>query len=120
MKYVISESQYNKIFENKYGDLDFDEWSANDDPDTVATFPVDDPNFDLSDADMADIDTYRGAKRRGRGSIYIDLMVPETDDKEYDRKVALEMLRYYQKRLNIDSYVGGFGFKQGLYFDKDF
>ena len=117
---LIQKAVEKKLMEQKFGDLDFEEWSDDDDPDTVATFPVDDPNFDLSDSDMADIHTYKGPKSRGRGSLYIDLMVPETDDTEYDRKVALEMLRYYQKQLNIESYVGGFGFKKGLGFDKDF
>jgi len=97
-----------------------DDDEEEDDPNTVATFPVDDPYFDLSDSDMLDINTYVGPKRRGRGSIYVDLMVPETDDKEYDRKVALEMMRYYQKRLKVESYVGGFGFKRGIDFDKEF
>ena len=101
-------------------DFDFDEWEDEDDPNTVATFPVDDPNFDLSDSDMADIYTYKGPKRRGRGSIYIDLMVPETDDVEYDRKVAKEMLRYLSKKLKVENYIGGFGFKRGLDFDAEF
>jgi hypothetical protein len=101
-------------------DFDFEEWEDEDDPNTVATFPVDDPNFDLSDSDMADIYTYKGPKRRGRGSIYIDLMVPETDDVEYDRKVAKEMLRYLSKKLKVENYVGGFGFKRGLDFDAEF
>lgn len=109
-----------KSINEQYGDLDFEEWESEDDPNTVAKFDVDDPYFDLSDSDMADIDTFKGPKRRGRGSIYIDLMVPDTGDVEYDRKVAEEMLRYYQKRLKVESYVGGFGFKQGLSFDKDF
>jgi len=119
LKELVQESILKNIKE-QYGDLDFEEWKSNDDPNTVAKFPVDDINFDLSDSDMADIDTFKGPKKRGRGSIYIDLMVPDTGDTEYDRKVAEEMLRYYQKRLKVESYVGGFGFKQGLGFDKDF
>lgn len=127
-KVTLSESELKELVRNsilksineQYGDLDFEDWSEDDDPETVAKFDVDDPYFDLSDADMADIDTFKGPKRRGRGSIYVDLMVPDTGDVEYDRKVAEEMLRYYQKRLKVESYVGGFGFKQGLSFDKDF
>ena len=127
-KVILSESELKELVRNsilksineQYGDLDFEDWSEDDDPETVAKFDVDDPYFDLSDSDMADIDTFKGPKRRGRGSIYIDLMVPDSGDAEYDRKVAEEMLRYYQKRLKVESYVGGFGFKQGLGFDKDF
>lgn len=127
-KVILSESELKELVRNsilksideQYGDLDFEDWSEDDDPETVAKFDVDDPYFDLSDSDMADIDTFKGPKRRGRGSIYIDLMVPDSGDVEYDRKVAEEMLRYYQKRLKVESYVGGFGFKQGLGFDKDF
>ena len=127
-KVILSESELKELvrksilksIDEQYGDLDFEDWSEDDDPETVAKFDVDDPYFDLSDSDMADIDTFKGPKRRGRGSIYIDLMVPDSGDAEYDRKVAEEMLRYYQKRLKVESYVGGFGFKQGLGFDKDF
>lgn len=121
---LIQKAVETKLMEQKFEDLNFEDWDEDedeeDDPNTVATFPVDDPDFDLSDSDILDINTYVGPKRRGRGSIYIDLMVPETDDKEYDRKVALEMLRYYQKRLKVESYVGGFGFKRGIDFDKEF
>jgi hypothetical protein len=35
--------------------------------------------------------------RRARGSIYIDLFVPETEDKEFDRKVAMKMMEFYSK-----------------------
>ena len=108
------------MMEQSEEEFDFEEWEEEDDPNTVATFPVDDPNFDLSDSDMADIYTYKGPKRRGRGSIYIDLMVPETDDVEYDRKVAKEMLRYLSKKLKVENYIGGFGFKRGLDFDAEF
>ena len=104
-------------------DTYYDEDEEDDDPNTVATFPVDDPYFELSDSDMVDIDTYNGPKRRFRGSIYIDAMVPETDDVEYDRKVAKEMLDYYRKKLKVESYVGGVGFRTANRldpFDMDF
>jgi hypothetical protein len=82
-----------------------------DDPNTVTTFPLDDPYFELSDSDMTDIDSHNGPKRKFRGSIYIDYMIPETDDKEYDRKLAKEVLEYLRKKLEIESYVGGVGFR---------
>jgi hypothetical protein len=107
------------MYDPYYGDED----EEDDDPNTVATFPVDDPYFELSDSDMLDIDTYNGPKRRFRGSIYIDAMVPETDDVEYDRKVAKEMLDYHRKKLKVESYVGGVGFRTANRldpFDMDF
>ena len=111
------------LYEAPEDDLYDDEDEEDDDPNTVATFPVDDPYFELSDSDMVDIDTYNGPKRRFRGSIYIDAMVPETDDVEYDRKVAKEMLDYYRKNLKVESYVGGVGFRTANRldpFDMDF
>lgn len=116
-----SESSLYEAPEEDY-DL-YDDEEEDDDPNTVATFPVDDPYFELSDSDMLDIDTYNGPKRRFRGSIYIDAMVPETDDVEYDRKVAKEMLDYYRKKLKVESYVGGVGFRTANRldpFDMDF
>lgn len=112
------------IYEAPEDDYDlYDDEEEEDDPNTVATFPVDDPYFELSDSDMLDIDTYNGPKRRFRGSIYIDAMVPETDDVEYDRKVAKEMLDYYRRKLKVESYVGGVGFRTANRldpFDMDF
>jgi hypothetical protein len=128
MKKVISlnESELAKIIEkavnsklNEAPVMD-DEDMEDDDPFTVRTFPVEDPYFELSDSDMLDIDTYRGPKRRFRGSIYIDYSVPQTDDIEYDRKVAKEVVDYFRKQLNVDSYTGGVGFRQGMQFDAEF
>lgn len=76
-------------------------------------YPVDDFNFELSDSDIMDIYDYKGPTRRFRGSIYVDGLVPETDDREYDREVAKKMMEYYRKQIrNQESYVGGVGFKQ--------
>lgn len=50
--------------------------------------------------------------RRGRGSIYVDILVPETDDKEFDRKVALKVLEHYADRMKVDCHIGGFGFRK--------
>ena len=76
-------------------------------------YPVEDPMFDLDDSDVADIMSTDGPMRRFRGSIYIDGMIPETDDVEYDRKLAMKVLENYAKKLPTgESYVGGVGFKQ--------
>lgn len=83
------------------------------DDDEFIKFPVNDFNFELSDSDMMDIYDHKGPTRKFRGSIYIDDLVPETDDKEYDREVAKKMMEYYRKQIkNNESYVGGVGFKQ--------
>ena len=76
-------------------------------------YPVEDPMFDLDDSDVADIMSTDGPMRRFRGSIYIDGMIPETDDVEYDRKLAMKVLENYAKKLPTgEFYVGGVGFKQ--------
>ena len=51
--------------------------------------------------------------RRARGSIYIDVFVPETEDKEFDRKVAMKMMEFYSKQINSNNYIGGVAFKTG-------
>jgi hypothetical protein len=68
-----------------------------------------DESFDESDIR----DIYDDGKpfRTGRGSIYVDIMVPETDDKEFDREVAKKMMEYYSKQVKDENYVGGVGFK---------
>ena len=76
-------------------------------------YPVEDSMFDLDDSDVAEIMSADGPMRRFRGSIYIDEMIPETDDVEYDRKLAMKVLENYAKKLPTgESYVGGVGFKQ--------
>ena len=67
---------------------------------------------EFSESDIDDINDYGGSKRSFRGSIYLDGMVPETDDKEFDRKVAIKIMEFFASGLNIDQYVGGVGFKQ--------
>lgn len=83
-----------------------------DNDDEFIKFPVDEFDFELTDSDMMDIYDYKGPTRRFRGSIYIDDLVPETDDREYDRDVAKKMMEFYRKQIkNQESYVGGVGFK---------
>lgn len=67
---------------------------------------------EFSESDIDDIFDYSGSKRSFRGSIYLDGMVPETDDKEFDRKVAMKIMEFFASGLNINKYVGGVGFKQ--------
>ena len=67
---------------------------------------------EFSESDIDDINNYGGSKRSFRGSIYLDGMVPETDDKEFDRKVAIKIMEFFASGLNINQYVGGVGFKQ--------
>jgi hypothetical protein len=71
---------------------------------------------DLDEMDIMEI--YEDGKpfRSGRGSIYVDILVPETDDREFDREVALKMMKYYSKQVNDENYVGGVGFKTGNVF----
>jgi hypothetical protein len=76
-------------------------------------YPVDDIEFELDDSDVNEIMSTPGPKRRFRGSIYVDGLIPETDDKEYDRKLAIKILENYGKKLpTSEYYVGGAGFKQ--------
>ncbi len=80
-----------------------------------------DGEFDESDID--DIFSYEGDIRQFRGSIYIDGVVPETEDKEFDRKAALKVMEFFAKKTDANQYVGGVGFKRRDItnpFDKDF
>ena len=87
-------------------------------------YPVDDIDFELDRSDVDEIFSTKGPMRRFRGSIYVDGLVPETDDREYDRKLAMKIMEYYKKQLdNAETYVGGVGFKQRSLidpFDSDF
>jgi hypothetical protein len=79
---------------------------------------------DLDESDIRDIYDDGKPFRRGRGSIYVDILVPETDDREFDRQVANKMMEYYSKQVKDENYVGGVGFRnQGNIiqpYDKDF
>ena len=80
-----------------------------------------DGEFDESDID--DIFSYDGDIRQFRGSIYIDGIVPETEDKEFDRKVAMKVMEFFANKTEANQYVGGVGFKRRDItnpFDKDF
>lgn len=57
-------------------------------------------------------------ERRFRGSIYVDLWVPMTEDKEKDRLKATEILEGYKNDIP-NSYIGGVGHFDGLQLDKE-
>ena len=80
-----------------------------------------DEDFDESDVD--EVFSFQGPTRKFRASIYVDGLVPDTDDKEFDRQVAQKVMEFYAKQLGIQNYVGGTGFKTGDVFnpyDKEF
>lgn len=82
------------------------------DGEQMVKYPVDDIDFDLDDSDVQEIMSFDGPFRQFRGSIYVDGIVPETDDREYDRQLALKLMDYYRKQIsNMENYVGGVGFK---------
>jgi len=98
------------MYDPYYGD---DDESLEDETEMEQQYPVDDAMFDLDDSDVNEIMSQKGPMRRFRGSIYVDGLVPETDDKEYDRKLAIKVLENYSKKLPTrESYIGGVGFKQ--------
>jgi hypothetical protein len=69
-------------------------------------------NEDLMDSDIEEIFSYTGPKRSFRGSIYVDGVVPETEDKEFDRKVAIKIMEFFANKTEANQYVGGVGFKR--------
>jgi len=78
---------------------------------------------DLEDYDVDEIFSVKGPTRRFRASIYVDGLVPMTDDKEFDRAVAQKIMEYYATKLGIENFIGGAGFKTGDItnpYDKDF
>jgi hypothetical protein len=93
-------------------DMDDDEEEEEQDPLMEILKDVVNNDGEFSESDIDDIDDYSGSKRSFRGSIYLDGMVPETDDKEFDRKVAIKIMEFFASGLNINRYVGGVGFKQ--------
>lgn len=66
---------------------------------------------ELDESDIDEIYLEGKPFRTGRGSIYVDIMVPETDDKEFDREVAKKIMEYYSKQIKNENYVGGLGFR---------
>jgi len=100
----------NLVSEQINDDEDYDD---EDESEEFIKYPVDDFDFNMDYSDINDIYDHKGPLRRFRGSIYVDDMVPETDDKEYDRAVAKKMLEFYRGQIkNQETYVGGVGFKQ--------
>jgi len=82
-----------------------------------------DGDGEFEESDIDDIFSYEGDVRQFRGSIYIDGVVPETEDKEFDRKAAMKVMEFFAKKTDANQYVGGVGFKRRDItnpFDKDF
>jgi hypothetical protein len=113
---IISKTKENSIKEqtndddNEFEDSEDDDYNPRQELiDKLKSKIESEEEFDESDIE----EIYSDGKpfRSGRGSIYIDVFVPETDDKEFDRKVALKMLDYYSKIIKDENYVGGVGFK---------
>jgi len=75
--------------------------------------PVDDIDFEVDENVFSDIHSHKGPMRSFRGSIYYDGVVPETDDREYDRMLAEKILDFERSKMSsMETYVGGVGFKQ--------
>jgi hypothetical protein len=87
------------------------------------------------DFDDREMKTHPVRERRFRGSIYVDIFVEESDDKENDRERVLNQLEYIVSHIDhipeLDdngtrigqAYVGGAGMHTGDItspFDKDF
>ena len=76
-------SQVNHFKENEFGQIELDENDV-------------DELFSYND----------GTRRRFTGLIYYDALIPMTDDKEYDKKVAKGILEFERKRLtNGETYL---------------
>ncbi len=104
----IVEKRLSQVKEAPMDDEDFQE----EEEFPVGKYDVDNIDFEISDSDMTDIDYYKGPMRKYRASIYIDGLVPMTDDVDYDRKLAKAIVDYYRKEMsNAETYIGGVGFK---------
>ena len=107
--------------ENEFEDFGDDEQDTDYVMEKIKEVVDGDGEFDESDID--DIFSNEGDIRQFRGSIYIDGVVPETEDKEFDRKAALKVMEFFANKTNANQYVGGVGFKRRDItnpFDKDF
>lgn len=111
---IFNKKQDSQYLDEQTNQGEFDDSNLTDDEEEMTPkYPVDDWDFMLDKSDINDIYDHKGPMRRFRGSIYVDGVVPETDDKTYDRKLATKMLEYYRNEMSTgESYVGGVGFKQ--------
>jgi hypothetical protein len=104
----IVEKRLSQVKEAPMDDEDFQE----EEEFPAGKYDVDNIDFEISDSDMTDIDYHKGPMRKYRASIYIDGLVPMTDDVDYDRKLAKAIVDYYRKEMsNAETYIGGVGFK---------
>ena len=93
-----------------------DEFDYDDDEDEDEVNPLSQVNhfkenefgqIELDENDVDELFSYNdGTRRRFTGLIYYDALIPMTDDKEYDKKVAMGILEFERKRLtNGETYL---------------
>ncbi len=87
---IISKSKENSVNE-QVNDEEEDDYNPRQDLINTLKSKID-SDEDFDESDIRDIYDDGKPFRSGRGSIYVDIMVPETDDKEFDRAVAKKML----------------------------
>ena len=125
-KRVGSSSSMDEPMMESVEDNDFEDYGDEDEEiDSVMekVKEVVDSDGEFEESDIDDIFSYEGDIRQFRGSIYIDGVVPETEDKEFDRKAAMKVMEFFAKKTDANQYVGGVGFKRRDItnpFDKDF
>jgi hypothetical protein len=120
-----SSSMDEPMMESVEDDDDFEDFGDEEESDSVMekVKEVVDGDGEFDESDIDDIFSYEGNIRQFRGSIYIDGVVPETEDKEFDRKAAMKVMEFFAKKTDSNQYVGGVGFKRRDItnpFDKDF
>lgn len=106
----MDEPMMEAVEDDDFEDFDDDEEETDYVMEKIKEVVDGDGEFDESDID--DIFSYEGDIRQFRGSIYIDGVVPETDDKEFDRKAAMKIMEFFAEKTNANRYVGGVGFKR--------
>jgi hypothetical protein len=121
-----SSSTEEPMMEQNNDDLEFDDFGDEEEEKDYVMEKVKevvDGDGEFYESDIDDIFSYDGNIRQFRGSIYIDGVVPETEDKEFDRKAAMKVMEFFANKTNANQYVGGVGFKRRDItnpFDKDF
>jgi len=63
--------------------------------------------IELEEHDIDELFDYTdGTRRRFTGIIYYDALIPMTNDKEYDKKIAMGVLEFERKKLmNAETYL---------------
>ena len=59
-------------------------------------------------------------RRRFRASIYVDVIVPKTDDLERDREKAEEIVEQERNKIDLNNFLGGLAeWPKGLHRDPE-